>query len=168
MQHTIGMVWEMIYVLYIHKSSLKWMTYSIKGINYSVMTWIKVFIKECKAGLWSDNMDTGRNSRQKIHTCSPNDRHRLTGSLRVNGVDANCVCLILLQAINHMRGGIALQRLLIDHPRSVSWDNKTEKCLDLISFIHIIIASYRLFFSIKLKSVSFSNVKANTWWLRTM
>lgn len=76
----------------------------------------------------------------KIHTCSSDDRHRLTGSLRVHGVDADCVCLILLQAINHMRGGVALQRLLVDHPGSVGWDNKTEICLDLISFIHVIIA----------------------------
>lgn len=60
---------------------------------------------------------------KKIHTCPPDDRHRLTGSLRVYGVDANRVRLILLQAINHMRGDVALQRLLIDHPRSVGWDN---------------------------------------------
>lgn len=79
---------------------------------------------------------TGRNLRQNIiHTCSPDDRDSLTRSFGVNGIDASCVRLILLQAINHVRGGITLQHLLIDHPRSIGWDNKREEFMFEPEFI---------------------------------
>lgn len=100
------------------------------------------------------------------HTCSPEDGHRLTGSLGVLGDDANCVCLILLQAIDHVRGGVALQRLLVDHPRSVGWGNKTEKCFGLLLFIHIMISYYPSFFSAKPKSVLCFKKTKNKYWLK--
>lgn len=167
--HNLGMVFQDDLRYTLHQlPSIKSFIYKNKKIIKSEHKLFGNDIRQKVLISWlmrlSDSTHTDRYTRRKIPTCSPDDRYRLTGSLWVYGVDANRVRLILLQAINHMRGGVALQRLLIDHSRSVDWGDKPEKCSDLISVIHIIIAQYWSLFSTKSISASLSKVKANTWW----
>lgn len=49
-------------------------------------------------------------------TCFADDRDRLAGALGVDSKDTDGVLLILLQAVNHMGGGVAAQHLLIGQP----------------------------------------------------